>query len=533
MELSNTHHIIVFGSNDSNRTAIISFLTNSNQCNIAINNDKFIFWNSPDVVENSLEHISTEIYQLLFQLKNIPYITCGIFCVKTYSDVSQIRTYTRILSSLYNSNLICIILNKRLLESIVVNEMTESSNMDFLCPVYRTNCLKINSNNYLRMSILHNLKLTKNINISDVVITKNIFIVQAEINHERKEKEKLKQYISRRSIKNKEFENISDILYNFLVEKSIIISRIDCLKQTHHYRSTDHPVLVSTRIGKPSVGATLNYESDHDIESLKAYGMSYSILNQSGKNLKIRIDSVIDPRDKYCTFTVFTTRKSFYQEDNTSTEELINSLNCKLKNVNDRIQFIYSELNIESKKLFNGIFMHYITNYSFKTKLYFTIDEALAYKNQYIASDSYLKYEDIDINDVFENITNEIKRKDLSYVILKNCKLNNEIFLNLLNQIQGTKIIYFSIEHNSSINDECIFDAMRIIVNTNIQMLNLNDTNVSKSGKESIDKFFIMLNGMSSVYVDQDDRDKMLIGLKDKIDNNEQIFRDTMRLNKK
>lgn len=212
---------------------------------------------------------------------------------------------------------------------------------------------------------------------------------------------------------------------------------------------------------------------------------------------------------------------------------MIDLSNGKLKNVNDRTQAIYSGLNAESMKLFNEIFMDYIINYSFKTTLYFTIDEALKCKNSYIPDDSYMKYENIDIVDIFINVIDEMKIKDLSYVILNNCKINNKIFLNLLNQIQGKKIIYFSVQNNSSINNECIFDAMKIILNTSIQMLNLDDTDVSKSGKETLDKFFAQLNDANNIYVHLNEREKALKKLEKKIIKHESKFRNTMRLNKK
>lgn len=168
-----------------------------------------------------------------------------------------------------------------------LDQIRPTINVDFLYPVYRTNCLRTNKNKYHRLSILHNLTFAKKIKMDDVFLIKNIFLVETELNNDRKEKEKLKNYISRRCFKNKEFENISIELYNLLIEKTNIISHIHDMKKKCHYRNSDHPVLISATIGNASIclNETMVYEFEYDIESIRSYGIIYTTVNQSKKSI--------------------------------------------------------------------------------------------------------------------------------------------------------------------------------------------------------------------------------------------------------
>lgn len=490
------HNVLIFGSNETSKKKLINMLENHNlDTNIAFN-----YINLFSITNQDRETNMNEYYQIIRQLIDLKTISAIICCVQNYDDIKFLECYSYIFNVLYNANLLSVVLSKKIKIERFQTEISNYFKIDVLSPVYMQNAishkksieLKTKHRKSFVLSILQFICNLKQIDISKMSISKNLLTIHLEIRLRDFKVTKLESYINNLAKSNTTLCDVKNQLLHSMIVKYIMTRKKNYNQSIYSTQTGNALVLIGNKIWQPKVNEIISFNLPYVIVKFSVIGFSYKLLELSGKNIKLQVIAINPNCGCYCTCSVFTDKTRFYEEMNKVAIEKLHDLDNKIMKANTNILSIYKNF-VNNDRDFRLIQEFFTELNSYCNTMFFNVSNFLEYMTEPNHDYNVEHYSGrLDCSNTNLHIDKEkmkiihdkIKNRDVIFLVIDNCNINNRTFLRLLSMIVKSNTLYLSVCKNTNITDECLILAMKMILQSGLSNVEIKDTGITESGQK-------------------------------------------------
>lgn len=526
------HNVLIFSPDYIKQMEFVSFMTNSDDSDsMTYKNNTINFIKLPHIEDVDDTKDFVQHRDIISLLKNISNISLFIACISKESDVDWLDKYYVVFNSFYHSNIVIVMFSKGLIMNRIGDAVLKLVKVNSHLPIYnvesgektknRTFNIKRSYRQFCRESILTHTINMKSISMDTIRIHKNIYLETIGNIETSKSLWYLKNsLIENRGNEYNSIKKIENTFFNLLSNKMILLIRIHSLKVRIQDLNCNKLVAIQNKIWNPYLNEIIECKLRDTIVQYQTIGFEYKIEQRTDRMLRLKITKINSNNLYFSILILYTTSNLFYQNHIKQFSEEITNLNSELNYINMELFQLRKDLNNDVDQ-FDKIYKLFQTCTDVKSSPYISLSEYSSYFETSQDKETYrIKYESKDINHILPDLKIRLKYDVVSFILIENCDLNNEDFLNILKEFAGyTGISDLTLRNACRITNECVYEVMHAILNTTIFVLNLENTGIRDNASQMLSYFMKQVYRIELIYKSFQDETNLLLLLKKAITN--------------
>lgn len=491
-----THNLLVFGAKEKLKDIVISTLTGSQtQTSIEYNRINFNFVLLPMNANFVEEYSHIELQRFVSLFKDFETISACIFCINDSVDNFCMISFIRIIGSLFNANLVCVSISEHVSEKHILKEFNRSSWMEMNPPIF---FLRKKNRQVFRSLFFEYVNNMISWKVSNMSILTTLPMSQDYAYDMKYWMEKVDDYVSHLSIT----DNILKENQKNLIEK---LDRKIYLKMGMKWERENLQTemesksfaCIHNKFWKPKSNEIISIKMNYIITKYICIGFEYIFLSKDNKTFHIKITKI---QSDNCFLTLYTNRVNFY-------EKKTNTLLAKINYMENDFMNVEIEL-MKYRKMFMSSFdkIHrYYTDIFEKNRYdsFLSPSEIMNYQYKRNQSSKEIKLKQINFTKdlvTFNTLLDKIRSNQIVSVFLEECYITKEELYILLRKMVDTTVTCFCIHKNESLDGTCLIQAMKLITDTSLMIVNLTETKIKSEAMRVFITFMSTINQMHGIF---------------------------------